>query len=192
MNNNISPAMPDRTRLKQVTKIRLWAGYIFILLIIIFANPPAILIPFGMIFIITGILIRMAATSELIKDTQLCTSGLYSVTRNPLYLGSFLIGLGFTIISGLSWFLFAFLVVLIPLYSHAIKLEENYLSLLFHGSYDEYKKSTPRFIPSIIKFYRAFPRRFDFAKIRRSGELASAILIFTTATLVLVLHRSWL
>ena len=64
----------------------------------------------GSAFVVLGLAIRAWAAGQLQKDKQLTTSGPYSHTRNPLYLGSFSIGVGVTIAGALPLFLVAFLV----------------------------------------------------------------------------------
>src|SRR5258706_16263477 len=62
--------------------------------------------------------LRAWATGHLRKNDALAVTGPYAYTRNPLYLGSFLIGVGFTIASGrfVLGFLFAalFLGIYVP------------------------------------------------------------------------------
>ena len=65
-----------------------------------------------------GLLLRAWASGHIRKNDALAISGPYAYTRNPLYLGSFILGLGFTIGFGqmvarnslcraVSWHLFA-------------------------------------------------------------------------------------
>ena len=60
---------------------------------------PATLIVGGLVAL-PGLALRAWATGHLRKNDALATTGPYAYTRNPLYLGSFVIGLGFTIAAG--------------------------------------------------------------------------------------------
>src|SRR4051812_20332290 len=71
-------------------------GAIFILL----ARPTLKALLIGAAISVIGLAIRGWASGHIRKNAQLAVSGPYAFTRNPLYLGSFLLGLGFTIASG--------------------------------------------------------------------------------------------
>src|SRR5258708_28906563 len=59
-------------------------------------SRPATLIVGGLVAL-PGLALRAWATGHLRKNDALATTGPYAYTRNPLYLGSLIIGLGFTI-----------------------------------------------------------------------------------------------
>ena len=54
----------------------------------------------GGLIALPGLALRAWATGHLRKNDALATTGPYAYTRNPLYLGSLVIGLGFTIAAG--------------------------------------------------------------------------------------------
>jgi len=89
------------------------------------------------------------------KDKQLQTEGPYSITRNPLYLGSFCFALSvacfFDSISLLLMVSFAS-----GIYLHlVVKDEEVYMENKFGSEFKEYCQRTPRFIPSIFRYYHS-------------------------------------
>jgi protein-S-isoprenylcysteine O-methyltransferase Ste14 len=183
--------IPDRSPVKKWAKIRLWAGYIYLLAALFFSKPILITACVGLILVFYGIYIRMLATSALTKDKELCSSGLYGATRNPLYLGSSLIGLGIAFVSG-SWWIFAgFFLILVPLYMRMILLEEKYLSELFPDTFQNYMKSVPRFFPRMGMFLKN-QGKIDFNKLGKTGEIMSSALILIALALILFFHRSWL
>ena len=57
----------------------------------------------GAISIVPGLLIRALASGHVRKNEALATSGPYAYTRNPLYLGSLLMGVGFAIAARSWW-----------------------------------------------------------------------------------------
>src|SRR5258705_4166631 len=64
---------------------------------IFFAHPtPRALLAGGCVSLL-GLAIRAWAAGHIRKNDRLATSGPYAHTRNPLYLGSFLLELSFTI-----------------------------------------------------------------------------------------------
>ena len=95
---------------------------------------------FGMVFII--IAVRNFASSP--KD-KVITKGLYSVTRNPEYIGLLLMftGLGIACISWLSLLLTGILLILLNLNMPA---EERYCFYKYGDEYQKYRNITPRWI----------------------------------------------
>ncbi len=89
------------------------------------------------------------AAGTITKDRRLTTQGPYSWTRNPLYLGSFLLAVGFAIMSAS---LMAAAILIIPsllIYPGVIRREEEHLERLFPEEFIGYRASVPRFIPRL-------------------------------------------
>ncbi|MBQ6737347.1 MAG: isoprenylcysteine carboxylmethyltransferase family protein, partial [Synergistaceae bacterium] len=87
---------------------------------------------------------------ENVKAQKLATTGAYSLMRNPLYFGNFLIGLGWSIIAGVIpviifvvSFYILYCVVIIP---H----EEKFLLSKFGLEYSNYCKNVKRFWPTSL------------------------------------------
>ncbi len=83
-----------------IQRWRVPLGFLSAAIFIVLARPTprALLIGAGVSLI--GLGIRAWAAGHIRKNAELATSGPYAFTRNPLYLGSFFLGLGFTIASG--------------------------------------------------------------------------------------------
>src|ERR1700749_3941355 len=95
---------------KIARRVRVPLGFIFTLLYFWLARPTWRSILLGLIGIVPGLLVRALASGHVRKNESLATSGPYAYTRNPLYLGSLLIGIGFAVASQ-SWSVGAALVV---------------------------------------------------------------------------------
>ncbi len=94
------------------------------------------------------------------KGEALVKQGPYAVVRNPMYLGSFLMGASFTVLLGNLWIVLAFLVIFFARFIPQVRLEEKILLKNFGKVYQEYTNSVPRFFPkNIQKFFKA-----DFKK----------------------------
>tara|TARA_B100000989_G_scaffold137861_1_gene102456 strand:+ start:693 stop:1280 length:588 start_codon:yes stop_codon:yes gene_type:complete len=116
---------------------------------------------YGGTFIMLGELIRLSAIryaggrtrTTKVGANSLCTSGPYSRTRNPLYIGNVFIYSGVVLLSG-GIYMFQLLAVVIFYfifqYSMIISLEEEKLSTVFGKDYFKYKNNVPRVIPLII------------------------------------------
>lgn len=78
---------------------------------------------------------------------ELVVSGLYQYVRNPMYVGVFLINLGYFVWFG-YWNLLLYLALyFVVVHSFVTLYEEPHLKKTFGASYEEYMKKTPRWIP---------------------------------------------
>ena len=75
------------------------------------------------------------------------TAGPYAFTRNPLYLGSLILGLGFTAASGVWWLALVFFVLYLGLYLPVMRIEADDMRALFGEEFDEYAQNVPALIP---------------------------------------------
>ncbi|HEX9127707.1 MAG TPA: isoprenylcysteine carboxylmethyltransferase family protein, partial [Gemmatimonadaceae bacterium] len=78
---------------------------------------------------------------------RLVTYGIFAWARNPLYIGNFLIWLGFVTISGVLWFLPIAVLLFAVEYELIVRYEEGVLESIFGREYLDYKNETPRWIP---------------------------------------------
>ena len=87
---------------------------------------------------------------ENVKALKLATGGPYSLMRNPLYFGNFIIGLGWSMIAG-KWAVLIFAVSFYLLYVLVIiPHEEEFLRSKFGTDYEDYCSKVKRFMP--VKF----------------------------------------
>src|SRR5438105_14512167 len=77
---------------------------------------------------------------------RLVTYGIFAWVRNPLYIGNFLIWMGFVTISGVLWFLPAAILLFAVEYELIVRYEEGVLESTFGREYLDYKHDTPRWI----------------------------------------------
>ena len=124
-----------------------------------------------------GALLRALAAGVIRKDATLTTSGPYAWTRNPLYLGSFLMGTGFAVMSG-SW-LAAALIILpsFVIYPNVIRNEEAHLARLFPTQFPEYCSRVPRFFPRFRSVEKAFSSQQYLANREYQTALGFALML---------------
>jgi protein-S-isoprenylcysteine O-methyltransferase Ste14 len=79
-------------------------------------------------------------------STQLVTSGPFSFTRNPIYLGNTLLMLGIAMISGVLWFVPLAVVAAFLTQKLAIEPEERHLATRFGKRYHDYARRVRRWI----------------------------------------------
>jgi protein-S-isoprenylcysteine O-methyltransferase Ste14 len=129
-------------------RIRVPLGFAFALLYFWLARPNWRSIAFGALLILPGLLIRAAASGHVRKNEALTTSGPYAYTRNPLYLGSLLVGIGFAV-AARSWWVGGMLAAMFfAIYVPVIRGEERFLRQQF-PEFDEYARRVPRMLPRV-------------------------------------------
>jgi len=141
----------------------------------------------GVICLLKGTYLRMAARGYKKefsnKGHGLVTDGLYTLTRNPMYLGTFLIGSGFLLIVWPWWFWVIFSVFFFLRFNKQIVAEEAHLSQLFGEQYKKYCQKTPQFFPSVkgmiyLKMAYVFPWKMCWSTKERLGLLGWPTLAF--------------
>jgi protein-S-isoprenylcysteine O-methyltransferase Ste14 len=113
-----------------------------------------ILIPVGIVLIIIGIGIIVLARRELAHFRQptdpghptskVVNTGVFALSRNPLYLGSVLVLLGLALTLNMLWTLAALLLSIILCLYVLINPEERYLATKFGEEYKAYTASVRR------------------------------------------------
>src|SRR5678815_366020 len=149
-----------------IQRLRVPMGFAIAAAVLYLAKPTGTLILAGLPVALLGVILRGMAAGVIRKDATLTTSGPYAWTRNPLYLGSFLMGLGFAIMSG-SWIAAA--LILIPslvIYPNVIRNEEAHLARLFPEEFRAYSARVPRFFPR----FRAVERVFSMQQYLANRE----------------------
>lgn len=136
---------------------------------LLFSNPKVNLF-FGFILVLSGQAIRVLTVgmdyivrggrNRQVYANDLVQNGLFSLCRNPLYLGNLSILTGFGIASGSAAYLFFSMPLLYFSYACIIAAEESFLRKRFGEKYNNYCRHVPRLIPrlrSIMNFrYETF------------------------------------
>ncbi len=106
-----------------------------------------------------GLLIRIHAVGFSGKNTsgrntgqgqvadELNTKGLYSIVRNPLYVGNYFMWLGIAMLTCNLWFIAIFTLIFWIYYERIVFAEEEFLRKKFGDAYLEWTVRTPIFIP---------------------------------------------
>ena len=108
----------------------------------------AILIAIGESIRLAGVAAAGTVTRRRSREVQrLVNYGIFAWMRNPLYVGNFLIWMGFVVASGVMWFLPIAIVIFAIEYYYIVRYEEGVLESIFGAEYLEYKERTPRWFP---------------------------------------------
>jgi protein-S-isoprenylcysteine O-methyltransferase Ste14 len=130
-------------------RIRVPLGFAFALLYFWLAGPTAKSILIGTALVIPGLGIRALASGQLQKNEQLATGGPYAYTRNPLYLGSLILAIGFALASRSWWIVAGIIFLFFAIYLPVIRAEEVFLRQRF-PQFEDYARQVPRFIPRLF------------------------------------------
>lgn len=125
----------------------------------------------------TGLAVRIITIGYLLKGTSgrstttigaasLNTSGMYSIVRNPLYLGNALIWLGISMLLRQWWVTLLFLLIFWLYYERIIYAEEDFLWEKFGDEFMAWAAKTPAFLPR-LKNWVPPDRPFSVRKVLR-------------------------
>jgi protein-S-isoprenylcysteine O-methyltransferase Ste14 len=135
-----------------VQRWRVPLGFVCAALFLLLARPRPLTLLVGGVISLVGLGIRAWASGHIRKNVTLAITGPYAFTRNPLYLGSFLLGLGFTIAAG-RWILSAlFGALLLGIYLPVMRVEANDLEKVFGEEYRRYASAVPLFFPRLTRY----------------------------------------
>ena len=144
----------------------------------------------GIPVIILGEIVRIWSSGHLLKGRQLATDGPYAFVRHPLYVGNFLIGLGFCIIIWHPLIVLFFVIGFFVVYLATVSAEEEKLRERFEPSFKSYTEHVHAFIPRL----RPYPYRardpFVFERVWDHGEHI-AVLAIVLLLLVLYLRQAF-
>ena len=133
---------------RMARRIRVPLGFAFAVLYFWLAQPTWRFLALGAVLIGPGLLIRALASGHVRKNEALATSGPYAYTRNPLYLGSLLIGVGFAVGSRSWWVGIVLVAMFFAIYVPVIRGEEKFLREKF-PEFEKYAQEVPRMFPRI-------------------------------------------
>jgi hypothetical protein len=98
-------------------------------------------------------------------------------------LGSFLLGVGFTVASGVWWLALIFIVLFLGIYLPVMRVEAEDLTQIFGADFEEYKRNVPLFVPRLTAWKNS-SEKFDFQLYLRYREYRAAFgLVFAWSVL---------
>jgi len=138
-----------------ILRLRVPLGFLFAAGYLAFAIPQSWLhLAMVAIPVVIGCGIRSWAAGYLLKGKRVAIGGPYAWVRNPLYVGSFILGLGFCAVlwrdplPGVAWALWASYVLSYGvIYPAKVRAEEAELREALGDEYVRYASRVPRFVP---------------------------------------------
>lgn len=154
-------------------RVRLGAAWLLILPFLWFARPTGRSLWIGGVLAAVGLCIRALSAGHIHKERVLTTTGPYAHTRNPLYLGTLLLGLGVTAAGGRWIWVGLFVAFFWVVYGRTIRAEADKLQGLFGDAYAQYAQAVPLFVPRLTPYREpgtGCPAGFSPARYRRNRE----------------------
>jgi len=194
--------MTTAHRLERSFKPRFAVIYPFGFFVLFFCSLNDASLKGGIGWIIAGLLIRLWSNGYAVKNDKLSTCGPYAFVRNPLYLGTFLIAIGFVIVLKsepplLEWTAGGtFLLALSFMYYRTIHAEQGMLSAKFKDAYEDYCQQVPAIIPCLVPYSKGEKWPFSLQRLFKSKEHKTVfwifilLVVFYLKTRLLIEHKS--
>lgn len=180
------PSWPSIAR-----RIRVPLGFAFTIIYLWLAKPTFISLAAGAALIVPGLIVRALASGHVQKNEQLATSGPYAYTRNPLYLGSLILAVGFGVAARSWWIAVGIVLMFFAIYWPVIKAEEEFLRGKF-SQYAEYAAHVPRLFPRLLPFGES-EGKFSpelYRKHREYNALLGSLAILAALLVKMILLRA--
>ena len=132
-------------------RIRVPLGFLFAVFYFWRARPDWLSLAAGAAVVAVGVFLRAMASGHVMKNEQLATTGPYAYCRNPLYLGSIIIAIGFAVASRDVWVGIAIIGLFALIYVPVIRSEEAFLRERF-PEFEVYAHRVPRLLPNTVWF----------------------------------------
>ena len=110
-----------------MSRLRVSVGYLVGALVLVLARPRPDWLALALTCVVLGEVIRVWASGHIEKTRSLAMGGPYAHTRNPLYVGSLLIAVGVSLVSGHAAAVAAIAIYFVAFYPAVMREEELFL-----------------------------------------------------------------
>ncbi len=164
---------------------RVRSGPLALLAVAAVAAPTVRSLLIGAAVAVLGLAVRAWAAGHIHKERTLARTGPYRHSRNPLYFGNFLLGLGVAVATNSWWGALVFALYFALFYPHVILEERKRMRRFFPEQYGDYEKSVPLFFPRLKPAPGRGGERFRWSQYLRNKEyraLLGAVLVWLILT----------
>jgi len=147
----------------------------------------------GYLFLLAGLVIRIWCIFYIggRKSKELIVEGPYSICRNPLYLGTFLLAIGAGLCFENLLILMLVPTIIIPVHIITAQTQEAHLEAKFGEQYQMYKQKVPRFWPRFSNYNSPDMLEVNAHSIRRIAvDTVGVLLLPEIEDLLELLHQN--
>ncbi|MHB8843643.1 MAG: methyltransferase [Nitrospirota bacterium] len=148
---------------------------------------PAWFIP-GAAITLAGEWLRLWAAGHLRKNKQLTTTGPYSYVKNPLYIGTLLITIGYSAMAMNYWIMAVGFIWFFIYYAPYKKKQENEKLIgSFGAAWTEFDKAVPDYLPRLTPYPGRGTNRWSWEVVKENSEHETAVAVFIGFAVMLYL-----
>ncbi len=174
-------------KLTKVTTHTVAAGIVGIILFYL-ARPRAGWFIFGAVFAVMGEGLRLWAAGHLRKNKQLTTTGPYAYVKNPLYIGTLLITIGYSAMAVNIWIMVAGFVWFFIYYAPYKKRQESEKLIgSFGDAWKEYDRAVPDYFPRCRPYPGRGTNQWSWDVVKENSEHETAVAVFVGFAVMLYL-----
>ena len=160
----------DRIRYNEI--LRQGLGLLLVAVCAYYAKPDVGTVIAGLAMAIVGQVFRIYAAGFIFKNKQLASNGPYALVRHPLYLGNFLILIGFTLACANLFVVAVVTLFFLIWYPAAIAYEDSKLERIFEDEWRAWSKNIRAIIPGRFRWADLKADGWDtYQSLIRNGEL---------------------
>jgi protein-S-isoprenylcysteine O-methyltransferase Ste14 len=141
----------------------------------------------GAVLTLLGEWLRLWAAGHLRKNKQLTTTGPYSYVKNPLYIGTLLITLGYSGMAMNYWIMIGGFVWFFIYYAPYKKQENEKLIGSFGQPWVAFDKAVPDYLPRLSPYPGRGTNRWSFEVVKENSEHETAIGVLAGMAVLLYL-----
>jgi len=138
-----------KNMVEYIIHYRSFIGIVCLVLVLYLADPSPLSVAIGFFLIITGTFFRAWSSGYIDKNNRLATQGPYALTRNPLYFGNFVLGLGIAIAGNNIYSYVIFFAFYLMFFPFLMVFEHNRLKKKFGKDYENWASDSNSFFPRI-------------------------------------------
>ncbi len=144
----------------------------------------------GIFMLLFGCFLHFVTKGVLIRNSVLCSTGVYSIIRHPYYLANYLIDNSLCLISGNYYLLLIYPFLFFWAYGLTLKKEEILLSSIYNDSYFKYSVDIPQVFPDpkSVKNFRNIFEGFSLKRVTFK-ECARIIRFWSMFMLIILIHH---
>jgi len=168
----------DRIRFNEI--LRQGIGLLLVAVCAYFAQLDSGTVIVGLAVAAVGQVFRIYAAGFIHKNKQLASTGPYALVRHPLYLGNFLILIGFTLAAANLYVAVGVAVFFLVWYPAAIHYEDSKLERIFEDEWREWSRNIRAIIPGRFRWADLKADGWDtYQSLIRNGELPISLYLLS-------------